>query len=153
MAKFFADFFIHLLVSNTMNHTQNIIDQLLLQSNGLSIPAFIKVLTDQFPAQVTFSSSFSFEDQAITHEILSNKLPVKIFTLDTGRMFAETYSVWSSTNATYQTQVKAYYPNHDALQDFIEVKGPNSFYESVENRKGCCFIRKVEPLKRALAGN
>ena len=137
-----------------MDHTQNTtVNQLLHQSGGLTIPAFIQVLTKQFPGKVTFSSSFSYEDQVITHQVLSNQLPVKIFTLDTGRMFPETYSVWSSTNAAFDTHIKAYYPNQDLLQEFIEVKGPNSFYESVENRKSCCFIRKVEPLKRALAGN
>ena len=136
-----------------MDKTQNNIEQLLHQINGLSIAEVIKMLTDQYPGQVTFSSSFSYEDQAITHEILNNGLPIKIFTLDTGRMFAETYSVWSSTNTTYQTHIKAYYPDRDKLQDFVEAKGPNSFYESVDNRKACCFIRKVEPLKRALAGN
>jgi phosphoadenosine phosphosulfate reductase len=136
-----------------MTPTQNTIQQLLLQADGLSISSFLKLLTEQYPGQVVFSSSFSYEDQAITNEILSNQLPVKIFTLDTGRMFPETYSVWSSTNAHYQTQIKAYYPNQDALQDFVAAKGPNSFYESVENRKSCCFIRKVEPLRRALAGN
>ena len=136
-----------------MNTTQNTVDQLLYQSNGLSISAFLKILSETFPEQVTFSSSFSYEDQVITHEILSNQLPIKIFTLDTGRMFAETYSVWSSTNAAYKTNIKAYYPNQDTLQNFVEANGPNSFYESVENRKSCCFIRKVEPLKRALAGN
>ena len=136
-----------------MDKTQNNIEQLLHRINGLSIAEVMKMLTDQYPGQVTFSSSFSYEDQAITHEILNNGLPIKIFTLDTGRMFAETYSVWSSTNATYQTHIKAYYPDRDKLQDFVEAKGPNSFYESVDNRKACCFIRKVEPLKRALAGN
>lgn len=132
---------------------KNNISSLLYQSDGLNIGAFIKVLTDTYPSQVTFSSSFSYEDQVITHEILSNSLPVNIFTLDTGRQFAETYSVWNSTNEKYQTKIKAYYPKADALQEFVEVKGPNSFYESVDNRKQCCFIRKVEPLKRALAGN
>ena len=136
-----------------MDHIQkNNITQLLHQLNGLSMPAFLESLVFQFPGQVSFSTSFSFEDQVITHEILSRHLPIKIFTLDTGRMFAETYSVWSSTNAKYQTNIKAYYPNQDRLQDFIEAKGPNSFYESVENRKACCHIRKVEPLQRALAG-
>jgi phosphoadenosine phosphosulfate reductase len=105
------------------------------------------------PAGVTFSTSFSFEDQAITHAILSSKLPFSIFTLDTGRMFAETYSVWNSTNENYQTRIKAFYPDAATLQAFVEDKGPNSFYESVDNRKSCCHIRKVEPLKRALAGN
>lgn len=132
---------------------KNIIPELLYQLNGLSIAEFIHLLTAQFPGQVTFSSSFSYEDQVVTHEILSNNLPVKIFTLDTGRLFAETYSVWNSTNEKYNTKIQAYYPQTNALQELVEVKGPNSFYESVDNRKQCCFIRKVEPLKRALAGN
>ena len=131
----------------------NNVSHLLHQLGGLSISQFLKVLTDLYPGQVTFSSSFSFEDQVIAHEILSNQLPVKIFTLDTGRMFAETYSVWNSTNEQYNTKIKAYYPNQNTLQDLVESRGPNSFYESVQNRKDCCFIRKVEPLKRALAGN
>jgi phosphoadenosine phosphosulfate reductase len=68
-------------------------------------------------------------------------------------LFAETYSLWSSTNERYSTKIEAYYPNQDALQEFVLLGGPNSFYESVDNRKQCCGIRKVEPLKRALAGN
>ncbi len=127
--------------------------QLLHQLNGLSIAEFLKLLCSQYPGQVIFSSSFSFEDQVISHEILTNQLPVKIFTLDTGRMFAETYSTWNSTNEQYSTKIKAYYPNQDTLQQLVEERGPNSFYESVQDRKDCCFIRKVEPLKRALAGS
>ena len=102
---------------------------------------------------MVFSSSFSQEDQVISHMILSEHLPVKIFTLDTGRMFDETYYVWSRTNEQYQTQIDAYYPDRSLLEPFIASKGPNSFYESLENRKACCYIRKVEPLRRALAGN
>lgn len=115
--------------------------------------AFLKFLAEKYAGQVVFSSSFSFEDQVITHQILENNVGVKIFTLDTGRLFPETYSVWNSTLDRYKVTITAYYPNQDALQDFVAVNGPNSFYESVENRKGCCHIRKVEPLKRALAGN
>ena len=121
--------------------------------NGVSIPDALQYFAALHPGQVTFSSSFSFEDQVITHYILSNNLPVTIFTLDTGRLFPETYSVWSRTNERYNTQVKAYYPQADLIEEFVSEKGPNSFYESVDNRKGCCFIRKVEPLRRALAGN
>ena len=135
------------------NQNKNIAPQLLHQISGLNIAAAIEVLTKEFPGRVTFSSSFSYEDQAITHEILSNNLPVKIFTLDTGRLFAETYSVWSSTNSKYNTSIKAYYPQAEPLQEYIVANGPNAFYESVELRKACCNIRKVEPLKRALAGN
>ncbi|MEI9934934.1 MAG: phosphoadenosine phosphosulfate reductase family protein [Ferruginibacter sp.] len=123
------------------------VSKLLHQTTGLSISETLALLAKQFPGKVTFSSSFSFEDQVIAHDILSNHLPISIFTLDTGRLFTETYSVWNSTNEKYQTHIKAYFPNAEALQEFIEAKGPNSFYESVENRKGCCFIRKVEPLK------
>lgn len=127
--------------------------QIQQQLQLLSIEESLQVLSGSFPGAVTFSTSFSFEDQVITHHILQNHFPVSIFTLDTGRLFAETYSVWNSTNTRYQTNIKAYYPNHSNLETFVLENGPNSFYESVENRKTCCGIRKVEPLKRALAGN
>ena len=123
------------------------------QSDRLNISEFIQSLVKQFPGKVTFSTSFSYEDQVIAHEILSNGLPVNVFTLDTGRLFAETYSVWNNTNEKYNTRITAYYPDYRLLEEYITDKGPNAFYESVENRKQCCFIRKVEPLKRALAGN
>lgn len=110
-------------------------------------------LSQLFPGQVVFSTSFSSEDQVITHLIFSENLDIKVFTLDTGRLFPETYSTWSRTLEQYGKQVVAFYPDTLALQQFIAEKGPNSFYESVDNRKQCCHIRKVEPLKRALSGN
>jgi phosphoadenosine phosphosulfate reductase len=132
---------------------KNSLSEIIARTTNLSIPETIRLLTEIFPGRVTFSSSFSYEDQVITHEIGASNLPVTIFTLDTGRLFAETYSVWTSTNNRYDFNVKPYYPRHDLLETFVAQKGPNSFYESVDNRKECCFIRKVEPLKRALAGN
>lgn len=131
---------------------QDTVSLLSNQVENLEIIDVLKKLVLDFPGGVTFSSSFSYEDQVITHEILSNDLPISIFTLDTGRLFAETYSVWSSTNERYQAHIEAYFPNDQHLQEFVATKGPNSFYESVDNRKTCCYIRKVEPLKRALAG-
>ena len=128
------------------------IPQLLNQIEGLDIEQSIKLLADKFPQKAVFSTSFSVEDQVISHVILQNKIPVDIFTLDTGRIFPETYSVWSSTNERYHTQIKAYTPDFKNLESYITAKGPNAFYESVENRKQCCHIRKVEPLKRALNG-
>ena len=113
----------------------------------------LQKLSIDFANSVVFSSSFSFEDQVITHMIAHQQLPIQIFTLDTGRLFAETYSVWNSTLDRYKTSIKAYYPDHALLEPFVLEKGPNAFYKSVENRKDCCYIRKVEPLKRALAGN
>jgi phosphoadenosine phosphosulfate reductase len=119
---------------------------------GLPIGEALAALADRFPQQVTFSTSFSIEDQVIAHHILSAGLPVSIFTLDTGRLFPETYSVWSSTNEKYGGRIQAYYPDRQLLERFLNEKGPNAFYESVANRKECCHIRKVEPLKRALQG-
>ncbi len=137
------------MLLSLQNQTNRIADQAKL----LSIEETLSELSNEFPGQVTFSTSFSFEDQVITHKILSNQLPISIFTLDTGRLFSETYSVWNATNEKYNTHIKAYYPDHYLLENFVAEKGPNSFYESVENRKGCCYIRKVEPLKRALKNN
>lgn len=136
-----------------MNPLQNHISKISEQAYSLTLEEMFFDLVNKFPGQVTFSTSFSFEDQLISHIILKNQLPISIFTLDTGRLFPETYSVWNSTNENYHTKVKAYYPDQSLLQDFVAEKGPNSFYESVENRKSCCYIRKVEPLKRALKGN
>jgi phosphoadenosine phosphosulfate reductase len=123
------------------------------KTSVLTIDELLLELANQFPNQVTFSTSFSFEDQVISHKILSNSIPINIFTLDTGRLFPETYSVWNATNERYNTHIKAYYPDQSLLEDFVATKGPNAFYESVENRKDCCYIRKVDPLKRALKDN
>jgi phosphoadenosine phosphosulfate reductase len=85
--------------------------------------------------------------------IFANHLPVKVFTLETGRLFPETYYVWNRTMEIYGQPIHAYYPQHELLEQMVNAKGPNSFYESVENRKECCGIRKIEPLNRALKGN
>lgn len=119
---------------------------------GKSIIESIKHLCELYPGQVVFTTSFGYEDQVVTDIIASNNLPVEIITLDTGRLFQETYKVFNRTIEKYQIKIKTYYPQTDAVQKMVSEKGPTSFYESVENRKECCFIRKVEPLKRALAG-
>ena len=138
-------------MDNTLE-TKNSVFSLLHQISGLSIGDTLALLTGSFPGRVTFSTSFSMEDQVISHHILSAGLPVSIFTLDTGRLFPETYSVWSATNDKYGVPIRAYYPDRALLEPFLNEKGPNAFYESVANRKACCQIRKVEPLKRALRG-
>jgi len=127
--------------------------EILQEIAGLSIEQSLELLINRFPGKVVFSTSFGWEDQVISHIIFSNKLPVKVFTLETGRLFPETYYVWNRTIEMYGMPVHAYYPNTEAVERMVSAKGPGSFYESVENRKECCGIRKVEPLKRALAGN
>jgi phosphoadenosine phosphosulfate reductase len=123
------------------------------QTAGFSPGSALAWLANAFPGQVTFSTSFGWEDQVITHLIFSNNLPIKVFTLETGRLFPETYYVWNRTMEIYGQPIHAYYPQHEPLEQMVSTKGPNSFYESVENRKECCGIRKIEPLKRALKGN
>lgn len=100
--------------------------------------------------RIAFSSSLSWEDQVITHAIYSQELPIRVFTLDTGRLFPETYSVIESTRQRYHQELVVYFPQSQAVENLLTDKGPLSFYESQENRKECCFIRKVEPLNRAL---
>jgi phosphoadenosine phosphosulfate reductase len=112
----------------------------------------LKWLANKFPGQVVFSSSLGQEDQVITDIICRNNIEVKIFTLDTGRLFYETYELIEKTNARYKTSLQVYFPHSDDVESFVKEKGINSFYESVENRKECCHIRKVKPLNRALAG-
>ncbi|MBC7757443.1 MAG: phosphoadenylyl-sulfate reductase [Phormidesmis sp. FL-bin-119] len=120
---------------------------------GLGVVESLKYVADLYPGKIVFSTSFGWEDQVISHIIFKNDLPIKVFTLETGRLFPETYYVWNRTLEMYGKQIHAYYPNTQAVENMISTKGPSSFYESVENRKECCGIRKVEPLKRALAGN
>lgn len=120
---------------------------------GLSPVEALKVLADNFAGQIIFSTSFGWEDQVITHMIFANNIPIRVFTLETGRLFPETYYVWNRTLEMYGKSIEAYFPNADKVQQMVSAKGPNSFYESIDNRKECCNIRKIEPLKRALAGN
>lgn len=120
---------------------------------GLSTIDKLKFLADQYAGRIIFSTSFGWEDQAITHLIFANNIPIKVFTLETGRLFPETYYVWNRTLEIYNKPIHAYYPQNELLQDMVNTKGPSSFYESVDNRKECCYIRKIEPLKRALLGN
>ena len=131
----------------------NLTEVISKQIKDLGIEKSLAVLADIFPGKVIFSTSFGWEDQVLTHMIFSEKLPVKVFTLETGRLFPETYSVWNRTLERYSQPVHAYYPETAAVENMVSLKGPTSFYESVENRKECCGIRKIEPLKRALDGN
>src|SRR5690606_4717370 len=86
----------------------------------------LAILAERFQDQITFSTSFGWEDQVITDMIFSNELAIEVFTLDTGRLFPETYSVWSRMRDRYKKTIKAYYPNQDKLEAMISQKGPNS---------------------------
>jgi phosphoadenosine phosphosulfate reductase len=117
---------------------------------NLDIAEQIGHLAGLFPGQVAFSSSLGPEDQVITAIIAKHALPVRIFTIDTGRLFPQTYELLDRTRARYKTRIEVYFPQAEAVERLLTEKGATSFYESVENRVECCNIRKVEPLNRAL---
>lgn len=132
---------------------QAIIKTLLEKTKNLSIEEILIFLADQFQNKVVFSTSFGQEDQVVTALIAEQNLPITIFTLDTGRLFQETYDVFHKTLKKYKIDIETYFPEATAVEELVNKKGPNSFYESAENRKECCFIRKVAPLTKALKGN
>ena len=101
---------------------------------------------------IALSSSFGAEDQVITDMMLNIDKNANIFTLDTGRLPYETYNVMDSTNLKYGIKVNVYFPNDNDIEDLYKTQGINGFYESIENRKACCYVRKIAPLKRALKG-
>lgn len=100
---------------------------------------------------VKFASSLAAEDMLITHAILRNQLPITVFTLNTGRLHDETVGMLDKIKARYGYDVLQYLPQPDAVEQYVREHGNNAFYESVDLRKACCNIRKVEPLGRALA--
>jgi phosphoadenosine phosphosulfate reductase len=120
---------------------------------SLSAAEGLGLISELFPGKVVFSTSLGQEDQVISQLIASQNLQIQIFSLDTGRLFPETLDLLSRTEAKYKTWIKVYYPTTSSVENLVSTIGINGFYESVENRKSCCFVRKVEPLKRALAGN
>ena len=124
----------------------------ILHIENLSLEEGLKFITEKISEGVVFSTSLGQEDQVITDAIFKNNLPVKVFTLDTGRLFYEHYELLAKNNARYKTKTQVFFPEASDVEKYVNEKGINAFYQSVENRKECCFIRKVKPLNRALEG-
>ncbi|PKO46372.1 MAG: phosphoadenylyl-sulfate reductase [Betaproteobacteria bacterium HGW-Betaproteobacteria-22] len=108
--------------------------------------------TELGAGSITFANSFGAEDMVLTDIIQRNQLNIEIFSLDTGRLPAETYDLMAKTERIYQTKLKVYFPHASHVENYVSTYGINAFYESIELRKACCFMRKVEPLQRALKG-
>ena len=124
-----------------------------LNANAKSLDALgvIKMVFDEFSSKVTFATSLGEEDQVITDMIAKIAPGIEIFTLDTGRLFAESYELMAKNQKKYsKLNFRIYYPDTKTVERMVHTKGINLFYESVENRKLCCQVRKVEPLQRAL---
>ncbi len=105
-----------------------------------------------FDGKVAFSTSLGAEDQAITYMISQIDKNARIFTLDTGRLFAETYELLDLTSKKYSLNIDVMFPDSTRVEEMVNTRGINLFYDSIENRKLCCHIRKIEPLKRAFEG-
>lgn len=102
--------------------------------------------------EITFANSLGAEDMVLTDIILRERLPVEIFSLDTGRLPVETYDLIAEVERTYDTRLKIFFPLSEAVEAYVRSNGINAFYESIDLRKACCHMRKVEPLQRALKG-
>ena len=111
----------------------------------------LTLLRSQVSGDLVFTTSFGLEDQVLTHLIARSGIAVRFVTLDTGRMFAETYALWARTQERYGIQIRGYYPATEAVEALVERQGIDGFYTSRTARNACCAIRKVEPLGRALS--
>jgi phosphoadenosine phosphosulfate reductase len=106
----------------------------------------------EFGERVALATSFGAEDQVLTDLWIRPGVPARIFTLDTGRLYQETYDVFQETRKRYGARIEVFAPDAGELERLVGEQGPNLFYESVEKRKACCTVRKTHPLERALRG-
>jgi len=102
--------------------------------------------------RIVLTTGFGIEGQVLFHLIAENDLEIDVITLDTGRLFPETYALWAETEQRYGRRIAAIYPDAGRLEALVARQGVNGFYESLDARQACCQVRKVEPLARALAG-
>lgn len=133
--------------------TINLNDQALLDSVAAKVEkakTLLRKITREYSPAV-FANSLGAEDMVLTNLIVNEKLDIEIFSLDTGRLPLETYDLIAEVKKHYGLTLTLYYPRHDLVEAYTRQNGINAFYESVELRKGCCHVRKVEPLQRALA--
>lgn len=107
---------------------------------------------NEIAGRIVFTTSFGLEDQAIGHAIFTQDLPIEVVTLDTGRLFPETFQVWTETEERYGRRIRALVPERRAVEAWVTRHGIDGFRSSIEARQACCAVRKVEPIGRALAG-
>lgn len=133
------------------------VEALATQLLSLDLPERLAAFRKSVAGKIVFTTSLGLEDQVLTHVIASHviamqKLDIEIVTLDTGRLFPETHTLWADTEARYGIKIRGFLPEAQALEALLETQGTNGFYASIDNRKACCNIRKVVPLGRALNG-
>lgn len=123
-----------------------------LLAEPMSAQDVLRLALERFAPSVSLSSSFGAEDMVLIDMIAKIDPKTRIFTLDTGRLPQETYNVIDATRSRYGIAIDSYFPQADAVQSMVAEHGMNLFYHSVDNRKLCCGVRKMEPLRRALSG-
>jgi phosphoadenosine phosphosulfate reductase len=130
---------------------KEIAEELNKEFRGQNTEEVIKAMLERFKGKIALASSMGAEDQVLTDMVLNADKNADIFTLDTGRVFPETYDLIQRTNSRYGINIRVMFPDHKRIEEMVNSKGINLFYDSVENRKLCCHIRKIEPLQRALS--
>jgi len=131
---------------------KQLIDELNARFQDASPQEVLKYFLNDYDGKIALASSLGAEDQVLTDIIVSVKKDARIFTLDTGRLFPETYNLIDDTNKRYDIKIEVFFPKSEKIQEMVNEHGINLFYESIESRKLCCNLRKLEPLKRAFSG-
>ena len=140
-------------VPNSRAAFEAVADRLNAIAGALTLGERLLAIADSVHSRIVLTTSFGIEDQAITHAIAAARIEtIELATLDTGRLFPETYALWAETQNRYGLRIKPFFPGREGVEDLIARDGPDGFYLSLKARKNCCHVRKVEPLNRALAG-
>ena len=132
--------------------TREEVTTLALRAEPMAADAVLRLALERFGRNAALSSSFGAEDMVLIDMLMKIDSTARIFTLDTGRLPQETYNVIDATRQKYGATIEVLFPQADAVQNMVAAHGMNLFYQSVEHRQLCCGVRKMEPLRRALAG-
>jgi len=131
---------------------KNLREKLATETEGYSAQELLELLAERFGDKIALATSFGAEDQVLTDMLCRIESKPSVFTLDTGRLPEETYQVMQATREKYGIQIDILFPDYKQVEDMVNRFGPNLFYTSIEARKLCCRVRKIEPLKRKLSG-
>lgn len=134
-----------------MSNKSRIGDYLAIVDN-MTASDVVRWAVDTFKSKLLFASSFGAEDQVLTHMLVGYSPQTRIITLDTGRLFAETYQLIEKTGSVYNKKIEVFFPNAHEVENMVNRYGINLFYDGVDKRKLCCQVRKIEPLRRAFKG-
>lgn len=136
----------------TNQNNKNLVESLKSELVGYSAQRLLQYFLQDFKGRIVLSSSMAAEDQVLSDMVCKINPATEIFTLDTGRLPQETFDVIEKTNSKYGIKINMMFPDNQLVEEMLLETGPNAFYSSLKDRKYCCHVRKIEPLKRALEG-